>query len=474
MATAAVGRGPAVGGRDPHRVLPFLVLGGLALPLAQTLAVPALPLLSERFGASPAGISWVLTAVLLVATVATPLIARLGDLRGRRPVLVGVLVVFCVGTLIAATAPSLPVLIAGRALQGVAAAFYPLAFGLIRETFAAERVAGSVAAVGVMMGIGSGIGLPLAGVIVELLPVSWAFWPALVVAPAIPAVLWLAPRRPAEAGVPPVDWAGGALLALALGGALLAVTRVGQWGLLSGGTAAAIAVSAGAGAAFLRRQRRVAAPLMDLRVMSRTPVVVLNLIAGLAGLSIVAGFVLIPAHATATSGLAVSVAVAGALLVPFGLLQLLGGLRAMAIARRIGFLPMLVVGCAALGGGQVLMAVVRDVPAVLVGGALVGIGMGLSYAALTGLIVDAVPEREVGIASGFNVVMRMMGGAFGSAMVGAVLAGGADTIATAPPASFTLAFALSGVASVVGAGLVGALYADRRRVRAGAAAEMSG
>ncbi len=458
---------------DPHRVLPFLVLAGLALPLSQTLAVPALPLLSERYDAGPAAISWVLTAVLLVATVGTPVIARLGDLRGRRPVLIGVLIVFCVGTVIAATATSLALLIAGRALQGVAAAIFPLAFGLIRETFDADRVIGGVTAVGVMMGIGSGLGLPLAGVVAEYLPLPWAFWPALVVLPAIPAVWWLAPRRAPTAGVPPVDWRGGALLGLCLGAALIAISQLGDWGLRSWPTLGVAALAVAAGAAFLRWERRAPAPLMDLAVMGRPRVVVLNLIAGLAGLSVVAGFMLMPAHATASGGLAVSVAVAGGLLVPFGLLQLASGIGAAAIERRIGFFPMLVLGCVGLGGGQVLLALTRDVGAMLIGGGLVGLGMGLAYAALTGLIVTAVPERDVGVASGFNVVMRMMGGAFGSAMVGAVLAGSADVVADASPGSFTLAFALSGVASVLGVGLAVGL----RRIRRAAGppvGEMSG
>lgn len=470
------GRSASAGERatDPHRVLPFLVLAGLALPLSQTLAVPALPLLSERYGASPAAISWVLTAVLLVATVGTPVIARLGDLRGRRPVLIGVLVVFCVGTIVASTAPSLAVLIAGRAMQGVAAAIFPLAFGLIRETFAADRVVGGVTAVGVMMGIGSGLGLPLAGVIAEYLPLSWAFWPALVVAPAIPAVWWLAPRRAPATDVPPVDWRGGALLGLCLGGLLIAISQINGWGLRSLPMLATVVLAVVAGVAFLRWERRAPAPLMDLAVMGRPRVIVLNAIAGLAGLSVVAGFVLMPAHATATGGLAVSVAVAGGLLVPFGLLQLASGIGAAAIERRIGFYPMLMLGCAGLGGGQVLLAVTREIGPMLVGGGLVGLGMGLSYAALTGLIVTAVPEREVGVASGFNVVMRMMGGAFGSAMVGAVLAGSADVVSAASPGSFTLAFALSGAASVVGVVLAVLLRRGRGRWLAPPSGEMSG
>ena len=102
-----------------------------------------------------------LTGFLVSASIATPIVGKLGDLYGKGRVLTAVLVLFSAGAVINALAPSIEVVIAGRLLQGVAGGVFPLAFGIVRDTFPREQIAGGLAMISAIFGIGGGIGLPL-------------------------------------------------------------------------------------------------------------------------------------------------------------------------------------------------------------------------------------------------------------------------------------------------------------------------
>src|SRR3954464_8133427 len=168
----------------PTPVLLTLSAAAIAFALSQTLVVPALPALAKEFDASQSEVSWVLTGFLLSASIATPIVGKLGDLFGKGRVLTAILVVFSVGSVVHALAGSIGVLIAGRVLQGVAAGVFPLAFGIVRDTFPPARVPTGLGMVSAIFGIGGGIGLPLSGVIVDHGDTSVVFWITLIALPA--------------------------------------------------------------------------------------------------------------------------------------------------------------------------------------------------------------------------------------------------------------------------------------------------
>src|SRR6185295_5608216 len=126
--------------------------------------------------ATPTTVTWVLTVYLLSASVFTPILGRLGDMFGKERVLFLVLVMFAIGSLIAALSNSLGLLVAGRAVQGAAGAVFPLAFGIIRDEFPRERVATGIGLISATFGIGGGAGLVLSGLIVDHLSYRWIFW----------------------------------------------------------------------------------------------------------------------------------------------------------------------------------------------------------------------------------------------------------------------------------------------------------
>src|SRR3954452_24532386 len=183
--------------RSDHTRVVFLslLLAGMAFALSQTVVSPALPEIQRQYGADPASAAWFLTGYLLAASVATPIVGKLGDLFGRGRVLTLVLIIFAVGSAVCALAGSLGVLVLGRIIQGAGGGIFPLAFGIIRETFPPERVATAIGGISATFGIGGGVGLVIAGVIVSSLGPSWLFWLGMMALPAAFAIFRYVPNE---------------------------------------------------------------------------------------------------------------------------------------------------------------------------------------------------------------------------------------------------------------------------------------
>jgi len=143
----------------PQRTLWILMLGAIACALAQTMVVPALPQIQRDFHVDAGATTWLLTAFLLTSSVSTPILGRFGDMYGKERMLLLALALFAVGNLIAALAPSLGVMIAGRMVQGAGGAIFPLAIGIVRDEFPPERVAVSIGSISSTFGIGGGAGM---------------------------------------------------------------------------------------------------------------------------------------------------------------------------------------------------------------------------------------------------------------------------------------------------------------------------
>lgn len=188
-------------------ILASLLLAGLAFALLQTMVAPALPAIQRAFGTSPSTAAWVLTGFLVSASVATPIIGKLGDLHGKARVLFVVLLVFAAGSALAALANSIEVLILARLVQGVAGGVFPLSFGIIRDTFPPKRVPLGIGIISATFGIGGGIGLVLSGVIVDNLDVSWLFVVGLLGIPAAVVAIREIPPSPATGTRTSTGWA---------------------------------------------------------------------------------------------------------------------------------------------------------------------------------------------------------------------------------------------------------------------------
>ncbi len=463
--------------KHPGEVLVVLLLAGVSFALSQTLVIPALPEIASDVHASPAAASWILTGFLLSASIATPIVGKLGDVYGKGRVLTLVLLLFSAGGVVCALAPSIGVLIAGRVIQGVAGGVFPLAFGIIRDTFPRERMASGLGLVSAIIGIGAGIGLPLSGVIADNLGVSWLFWISLIALPAALAAHRLVPASPLSRRVR-IDWVGAALLSGALGAVLLAVTEANDWGWGSAQTIGLFAAGALLLGTWLRVESRIPEPLIDLGLLRERAVATTNLTGLLVGFALFSSFLLIPQFAQAPTssgyGFGYTVTKAGLLLVPAAICQLVAGPLAGALGARIGFRSTLAAGAGLATLAFTSLALEHSHPwQFMVAAALLGTGVSFSFASMANLIVGAVPQSEVGVATGINTIMRTVGGAFGAAVATAILTGHTIGATSLPSESaYTTAFVMSavgGVCAVAAALLVPTRAAERARTAAAAA-----
>jgi EmrB/QacA subfamily drug resistance transporter len=430
--------------------LGVLTIAALAYALSQTLVAPALPAIQKELGTSTTEISFVLTAYLLSASIATPIVGRLGDMFGKEHVLVLTLAAFGLGSFVAAISHSIELLIAGRVIQGVGGAIFPLAFGIIRDEFPAHRVGTGLGLISATFGIGGGAGLVLSGVIVDNLSYEWMFWLALpVVAFAVLMTHLFIPESPVRDRVR-IDWGGAAMLSAGLVALLVAVSEGNSWGWLSPRVIGLLAAAALILSLWTRFEARRPEPLVDMTMMKARPVWTTNLAGLFLGFGMFGSFILIPQLVqtpTASGyGFGASVTEAGLFLLPSTTVMLFAGPLAGWIGDRAGSKLPLAIGTAIAMLSFLLLAAEHDHRwAIYVSSCMFGIGIGFSFAAVANLIVAAVDQRQTGVATGINTIMRTIGGAVGGQVAAAIVAAQITSAGFPADSGFTIAFLVSAV-----------------------------
>lgn len=396
----------------------MLALGGLAYAMLSSLVVPALPTMQHELGASETGITWLLTGYLLAASVGTSIIGRLGDMYGKERLLLWTLVLLGFGTLLGALASSLPLLIAARFIQGIGGGIFPLAFGIVRDEFPHEKVAGSIGLLSAILGVGGGVGIVLSGVIVEHLNYHWLFWIPLVATLLAALATWrFIPESPVR--VPGrINWLAATLMTVGISTVLLAISQTTSWGWGSSKTIGLVLAGLAVSAMWIAVEVRSSNPLIDMTMMRIRGVWTTNLAAFLLGAGMYASFIVFPQFAQLPKstgfGFGASVVVSGLYLLPSTIGMTLLGIYAGRISARFGSRRALLSGTAFTTASFALLSAEHSHPYdLLLAAALLGVGIGLAFAALGNLIVQAVSNHQTGVASGMNTVMRTLGGALG-------------------------------------------------------------
>jgi EmrB/QacA subfamily drug resistance transporter len=462
--------------RDPQRqhyglTLAVLVSAGLAFSLLQTMILPALPALQHHYDAEPPAVRWVVTIFLIAASIATPIFGRLGDMFGKDRMLVAVLVTFGLGSLLCALAPSLELLVAGRAVQGTGGAIFPLAFAIISDEFPRRLVTLGIGLMSAVHGLGGAAGLVISGVIVDHVDYTWIFWLALIV--TVPGVI--ATRRfvPASPVTSParVDWAGALLMSLGLGLALFAVTKLSAWGFASPRVLGLLAVAAAVAVVWVRLEQRVPEPLVDMRVMRLRAVWTTNVVGLVLGCGMLTSILLLPqfvqAPASTGFGFGATATQAGLYLVPQSLTIVLAAPLAGWLGARLGSRIPLLIGIAVGFAGYVQIVLWHSEPwHIYAHGVANGIAVGMAFAATVNLIVGAVPLTHTGLATGMNMIMRSVGGALQAQGSGAILAATATAAGVLTSAGFQAAFLASAGLMVVAFAVALLVPPPRRRSEA--------
>ena len=404
-----------------------LAFAGIVVALMQTLVIPLIPELPKLLHASASDATWAITATLLAGAVATPVVGRLGDMYGKRRMLLISLGLLVIGSTVAALSDSLTPMVVGRALQGLAAGVIPLGISIMRDELPGEKLGSAVALMSASLGVGGALGLPAAAILAEQFDWHMLFWVSAALGVAAAAlVVTLVPesavRTPAR-----FDFVGAAGLSTGLICLLLAISKGGTWGWGSASTIGLFGVAILVLLVWGWWELRTTEPLVDLRTTVRRQVLLTNIASAVFGFAMFAMSLVLPQLLqlpTSTGyGLGQSMLAVGLVMGPSGLVMMATAPLSARISKAKGPKVTLMLGAVvvALGYSMSIVMMAQIWQLVLVS-AVIGAGIGLAYGAMPALIMGAVPVSETAAANSLNTLMRSIGTSVSSAVAGVVLA----------------------------------------------------
>jgi MFS family permease len=457
--------------RQSDRVMTTtLALTGLIAAFMQTLVTPIIPELPRLLNASSADSTWVLTATLLSAAISTPISGRLGDMYGKRRIVIVLLVLMTVGSIVCALSNSLIPMVVGRVLQGVGLGVISLGISILRDVLHPKSLGGAVALVSATLGVGGAVGLPVAAIIAQNFDYHYLFWLATILALIATAlVATTIPVSTLRSGGR-FDYLGAIGFAIGLVGILLAVSKGSTWGwtnpLTLGLFVGGIVVLLVWGFVELRTKDA----LVDLRVAARRTVLLTNLTSisiGFAFFITTAALPVLLESPTASGvGLGQTLIVSSLCLMPLGLVMFFLSPVAARLSNARGPRTSLILGGIVITIAYSVAVVLHsEIWHVILISTIVGVGVGFAYAAMPTLIMRAVPPTETAAANALNSVMRTLGSTIAATLVGVILASQfvvTDGIPVPTTQAFQIVFAMG--AAVTLAGVIIALFIPRRSV----------
>ena len=446
---------------DPHWTLVACVLASSLSFVEGSVLSVALPAIRASYGAGAQEVQWVVNSYLLPLSALLLLGGALGDHFGRKRLLLIGTAIFAITSLVCALAPSLPVLLAARAAQGIGAALLlPNSLALLNAAFSGEK-RGRAVGIWAAAGAAAAAIAPLIG--------GWLVgsvgWPAIfyINLPLALGAILIAMRfveESRESGAGRTDYAGALLATAGLGGLTYALTLWSATRRFE--TAAAIALAFGAVtlAAFLWHEgRRGHRAMMPLDLFANRCFSGLNLLTFLLYGAFAAAMLLIP-YVLITSG-GYSPVQAGLAMLPLPILMTAISPTMGGVAARVGPRIPLTVGPLIVGAGMVLTMLIRPdrsywagtFPAMLV----MALGMTIAVAPLTSSVLGSVEEKHVAMASGFNSAVARTGGLIATALLGAVLARSGTELFAGFHLAMLVSAAVAAAASVVALTMLGGI-----------------
>jgi MFS family permease len=457
-----------------------ILLGVVFLfPIVQLGAAPALTDIGTRLQLGPGQTVWVMSAFLLSGAVCAPLIGSLGDVVGRRRMLVITMAVVAAGSLVGSVSNELWQLVAGRALQGAVAGVFPLAFSIARDIVPAVRQTLVIGLLTAVAGVGAGVAMLLGGLATDALTYRAVFGVDLVGALAALSGALLLPTPPTtRLSRGRVDLGGAVLLAASVLPLMLAITELGDW--VSEPVRAVALLGSGAVllVVLVAVEHRVRAPLLDLRILAQPALLVINAASLLVNIGGFAVFVLVPQFAQSDPastgfGFGSSASQVGVALLPAAVLTIGAGPLLGRLGLRIGHhrAQACAAGLVALGMAGLAFGPASPVEFFVLGGCAL-MGLNLCFTAMTNAIVEQVPSHHVGAATGTNSLVRTVGNAFGAqSSAGILVAFQLPTTRVTTLAGFRSAFLVCAVAAAAGALLALAVPGPSPAAEASAATE---
>lgn len=394
------------------------VIGGVGAPLITSVALD----LSVDLAAA----QWSLTVTLFAGAIAAPVLGRLGTGSRRRLIVLVTLILVALGGLLTAVPAPLPVLLVGRALQGLGLGVVPLLMSIARDQLSEDRAQTTIATTSVASTVGIGIAYPLMGLIDELAGLRVAYLVGFLLSSLAVLIAWRSLPGDISRPVAKVDIRGAVLLGIGTFGLLLAIAQPSMWSPPWVG-AIILLISAISLVVWVRLERRVKAPLVDMVLFMRDGVLRANAAMIASGVGMYLLFSLLTRYvqtpASGDYGFGLSGVLAGVALIPFSVFGFVAGRLTPRVASRLAPRWTFAVFAAAVILAAGIFAINPDsLWATMASMSVLGFGVGGVSAIMPRLVLDGVPKSETSSVLSINQIVRSIGFSIGSALAGLMLA----------------------------------------------------
>lgn len=449
-------------------VIFVLAFAGLCSSFMFTLVVPIQAELPSLLNASREDTAWVVTATLVAAAIVAPISGRLGDMYGKRRIVLILLATAVAGSLIAGSTNDILPVIIGRAMQGCMTGVVPLGISILRDTLHQNRIDTAIALTSATLGMGAGLGMPLSAYITEIGDWHLLFWMAAGLGSLCFVLVVLVVPASTLRTEGKFDYVGAVFLSIGLVGVLLAISRGNEWGWAS-----PLTLGLGIGGivvllAWGWYELRIDEPLLDLRLAARRSVLLTNLTAICTGFAMFSGNVAFPQRLQlpleSGSGFGLSLFVAALIIMPTGIVMMVIAPIAGRLSRVMGPRVLLILGGVAQIVAYTMLAFSSaHIWQIFVASFLVGAGIGFSFAGMPMLIMRSVPQSDTGASNGLNALFRSLGTSVAATVIAVVLASSAfehNGVQVPSLEGFQITYVLA--ASVAFVGLILTLFLPRR------------
>ncbi|MCE4606992.1 MAG: MFS transporter [Desulfurococcales archaeon] len=412
--------------RYAKRAMMVLVTLPLLVMYTEAVLIPSLPTIQRQFHVTPSEVSWVLSIYLLTGTISVALFGKLGDIHGKRKLFLIALTIYTIGVTFTGFAPTFPILLLARALQGLGMAIFPLGFTIVREEFPPRMVPQVQGIISAMFGVGIAIALPLGSFIAENYGWEWTYHSIIPFAIIVLYASYKVLRESRYRSRGKMDWTGLTLLSIFSIAALIAVTRAPTIGWLNPWTIGLLTLSSISIIAFIFYERVVKSPLLPVKLLSDRNVLITDVGIFLAGFAVqmmnqAIIYILQMPH---PYGYGKNILQSGLLMTPNAVVMLIVAPIVGKLMVKYGAKPFVyigailaILGLATLSIDPVRLGLLKLITLVVI----VGTSISVLNVSLINVLIFSVDKRFLGVTTGLNSLFRNLGASWGPAVAGTLM-----------------------------------------------------
>lgn len=414
--------------RYAYKVMFLLASLVMVVMYIEGMLTPSLPTIAKDFKISIAQASLILSLYMVGGVAATPIVGKLGDLYGKKKMMVVVLVIYAGAVSVTGFSPNYEFMIISRAIQGIGMAVMPLGFALVREEFPKELVPKAQAVISAMFGAGFAVSLPLGSWVSDFYSWRWTYHSAIpfVIILALISMMVIKESRFKRPEVR-VDYVGATLLASVLSMFVFALSESSTWGWTSSNTLgllfAGTIVSIPLVIYELRYTRKGGDAILNFRLLAMKNVMVANIVLTIAGMGMMLSMFALTFRFQYVlfAGQSNIILKTGISLIPFAGGTIIFGPIAGVLVTRTGVKPLAILGTVITAIGFLLQGTLPSYYGILLYEFVTGAGLSLLNGTLINFIVLTVNPRDMGLATAMNGTFRSLGSSVGSPIAGSIL-----------------------------------------------------